>query len=104
MHVSLIDSLVLLVRVVHRHMHGESRAFAFLALHGNAASMFINNAFDHGQSQSGPLSKILRGEEGIEDPGNGIGWNTVSGIHHLEDHGVIVGAQPYISVPPSGIA
>lgn len=64
----------------------KRRAFPFFTLSGDGPLMFFDDAFDHGQPQSGSLAEFLRRKERVEDFLDHIHGNAMARIGYREFH------------------
>ena len=53
--------------------------------------MLVDDIVDHGQAEAGALALLLGGEEGVEDPGRGLGLHAHPGVAHRDPPVVAVG-------------
>ena len=69
-------------------VHTEGRTFSWLAVYGDMAAIFTDDAMDHRKSETGPLSLTLGRKIGVEDIRHILRVNSTSRIAYLE-HNIV---------------
>src|SRR5215813_13386175 len=74
------------LRLADRQVNGEEGAAVRTVLRPDAAAVLRDDAVRDGEPEAAALTRLLRGEERIEDAREVLGWNTVAVVGDLDAH------------------
>jgi len=71
------------LRLFEGEAEGEGGAFSYFAGDGQAAGVFVDDAFGHGEAEAG--TAFFAGVIGVEDFFEGVGGDAFSGVDDIND-------------------